>query len=94
MATISSGSFFPLSMTVKDPDCGTSVDPDKSAHHADHDCKAYYFCSASCRTISRLNGAGHAPKRAQRPGAGYAPVPVRIECRIGLSKCWIGREAK
>ncbi|CAA2140856.1 heavy metal translocating P-type ATPase [Hyphomicrobium sp. ghe19] len=35
---------------VKDPVCGMTVDPTTAKHHADHDGKTYYFCSAGCRT--------------------------------------------
>ncbi len=33
---------------VTDPVCGMSVDPAKTAHHADHDGQSYHFCSAGC----------------------------------------------
>ena len=36
--------------TVKDPVCGMTVDPTKTAHHADHDGHSYHFCSAGCRS--------------------------------------------
>ena len=36
--------------SVKDPVCGMTVDPAKTAHHAEHDGRAYHFCSAGCRT--------------------------------------------
>jgi Cu+-exporting ATPase len=36
--------------TATDPVCGMRVDPDKTAHRADHGGQAYYFCSAGCRT--------------------------------------------
>jgi Cu+-exporting ATPase len=32
-----------------DPVCGMTVDPAKTTHHAEHQGKAYYFCSAGCR---------------------------------------------
>lgn len=35
--------------TAKDPVCGMTVDPAKTAHHAEHDGHAYHFCSAGCR---------------------------------------------
>lgn len=38
------------SVLVKDPVCGMSVDPDKTAHKAEHDGLPFYFCSAGCRT--------------------------------------------
>jgi P-type Cu+ transporter len=36
--------------TVTDPVCGMTVDPAKTAHHAEHAGHAYHFCSAGCRT--------------------------------------------
>ncbi len=36
--------------SVKDPVCGMTVDPARSAHHATHDGHEYHFCSAGCRT--------------------------------------------
>jgi Cu+-exporting ATPase len=35
---------------VKDPVCGMMVEPEKTAHHAEHGGRAYHFCSASCRS--------------------------------------------
>jgi Cu+-exporting ATPase len=35
---------------VVDPVCGMTVDPAKTAHHAEHDGQAFHFCSAGCRT--------------------------------------------
>ena len=34
--------------TVVDPVCGMTVDPAKTAHHAQHDGAEYHFCSAGC----------------------------------------------
>jgi Cu+-exporting ATPase len=34
----------------KDPVCGMSVDPHTAKHKAEHAGRAYYFCSAGCRT--------------------------------------------
>ena len=36
--------------TVKDPVCGMNVDAAKTAHHAEHAGRAYYFCSVGCQT--------------------------------------------
>ncbi|NKC31139.1 heavy metal translocating P-type ATPase [Roseomonas sp. BU-1] len=36
--------------SVRDPVCGMTVDPAKTAHHAEHAGHAYHFCSAGCRT--------------------------------------------
>ena len=35
---------------VTDPVCGMSVDPRKTAHHAEHAGMPYHFCSSGCRT--------------------------------------------
>jgi len=35
---------------AKDPVCGMTVDPAKTAHHAGHDGEEFHFCSAGCRT--------------------------------------------
>ena len=37
-------------VTVIDPVCGMTVDPEKTTHHAEHAGHAYHFCSARCRT--------------------------------------------
>jgi Cu+-exporting ATPase len=39
----------PESREAKDPVCGMSVDPARTAHHAEHAGHAYHFCSARCR---------------------------------------------
>ena len=40
----------PSPQTVLDPVCGMSVDPAKTAHHAEHNGQAFHFCGAGCRT--------------------------------------------
>ena len=40
---------------VTDPVCGTTVDPAKTAHHAEHAGHTYHFCSAGCRSKSVTN---------------------------------------
>jgi Cu+-exporting ATPase len=35
--------------TMTDPVCGMTVDPEKTAHHAEHAGNYYHFCSAGCR---------------------------------------------
>ena len=35
---------------VTDPVCGMTVDPHTAKHHTEHGGRAYYFCSAGCRT--------------------------------------------
>ncbi len=34
---------------VKDPVCGMMVDPERTAHHAEHGGRTFHFCSARCR---------------------------------------------
>src|SRR5690242_18572247 len=34
---------------VKDPVCGMLVDPATAQHRAEHEGRAYHFCSAGCR---------------------------------------------
>ncbi len=38
----------PVAGAVKDPVCGMSVDPRTAKHHAEHEGKPYFFCSAGC----------------------------------------------
>ncbi len=33
---------------VKDPVCGMMIDPERTAHHAEHDGHSFHFCSARC----------------------------------------------
>ncbi len=40
---------------AKDPVCGMSVDPKKTAHHLTVDGVGYHFCSAGCRTRFEAN---------------------------------------
>ena len=35
---------------TRDPVCGMTVDPEKTAHHAEHDGRAFHFCSGGCKT--------------------------------------------
>ena len=35
--------------TVRDPVCGMSIDPKKTAHRTTHEGASYYFCSADCQ---------------------------------------------
>ncbi|SFV32356.1 heavy metal translocating P-type ATPase [Hyphomicrobium facile] len=57
---------------VKDPVCGMTVDPNTAKHHADHDGKTYYFCSAGCRTKFIAD-----PIKYLKPEAAKAePVPA------------------
>jgi Cu+-exporting ATPase len=60
--------------TVIDPVCGMTVDPAKTAHHAEHAGHAYHFCSAGCRTKFVANpdaylGDKPKPEPMATPGA-------------------------
>jgi Cu+-exporting ATPase len=60
--------------TVTDPVCGMTVDPAKTAHHAEHAGQTYHFCSTGCRTKFVANSdayLGNKPKPEPKatPGA-------------------------
>jgi Cu+-exporting ATPase len=71
---------------VKDPVCGMTVDPAKTAHHAEHADTAYHFCSAGCRTKFAADPAKYIhPKPALRaepvtPGTIYT-CPMHPQIR-------------
>jgi Cu+-exporting ATPase len=78
---------------VKDPVCGMTVDPHKSAHRAEHDGRPYYFCSAGCRTKFLADPARYlapAPAAQTQPapeGAIYT-CPMHPEVRqVGPGSC-------
>ena len=54
--------------TATDPVCGMTVDPEKTAHHAEHAGQVFHFCCAGCRTRFLAD-----PDRYLKPEA--APVP-------------------
>ncbi|MEO6247317.1 MAG: heavy metal translocating P-type ATPase [Sphingomicrobium sp.] len=61
-------------MNVTDPVCGMTVDPAKTAHHAEHAGQTYHFCSAGCRTKFVANpdaylGDNPKPEATATPGA-------------------------
>ncbi|MEO8723433.1 MAG: heavy metal translocating P-type ATPase [Sphingobium sp.] len=54
--------------------CGMTVDPAKTAHHAEHAGQTYHFCSAGCRTKFRANSDAYLgdkpkPEPTTTPGA-------------------------
>tara|TARA_R110002124_G_scaffold116061_3_gene272283 strand:+ start:2549 stop:4888 length:2340 start_codon:yes stop_codon:yes gene_type:complete len=72
---------------VKDPVCGMTVDPDKTAHHAEHADKTWYFCSAGCQAKFIASPQDYlAPSKASTqaeqapPGAIYT-CPMHPEVR-------------
>ena len=62
---------------VKDPVCGMTVDPAKTAHHAEFAGATYHFCSAGCREKFIAEPARYA-KLAPKPQAGAAVVEGTI----------------
>jgi P-type Cu+ transporter len=78
---------------VKDPVCGMTVDPARTAHHATHDGRAVHFCCAGCRTKFEvdpdryLNQPAPMPPAAGAAGAVYT-CPMHPEVRqIGPGAC-------
>ena len=57
--------------SARDPVCGMTVDPVKTAHHASHDGQEYHFCSARCRTEFVADPA-HFLSNGLRPAAPVA----------------------
>ncbi|HWF75808.1 MAG TPA: heavy metal translocating P-type ATPase [Caulobacteraceae bacterium] len=49
MSEIHAAADEPAKDAAKDPVCGMSVDPAKTAHHAEHAGATYHFCGAGCR---------------------------------------------
>jgi cation transport ATPase/YHS domain-containing protein len=78
---------------VVDPVCGMTVDPAKTAHHADHAGRAYHFCSAGCRTkfVADPESYLHPPtaKPAERlPEGTIYTCPMHPEIRqVGPGSC-------
>ncbi|MDP1909861.1 MAG: YHS domain-containing protein, partial [Hyphomicrobium sp.] len=72
---------------VLDPVCGMSVDPHATPHRARHDGRAYYFCSAGCRTKfeaepSRyLEPSGAHPAHERGPDGTIYTCPMHPEVR-------------
>ncbi|MBI0476942.1 heavy metal translocating P-type ATPase [Sphingomonas sp. MA1305] len=71
--------------TVTDPVCGMTVDPAKTAHHAEHAGHAYHFCSAGCRTKFIANPDAYLsdkprPEPMATPGAMWT-CPMHPEIR-------------
>jgi P-type Cu+ transporter len=75
-----------------DPVCGMTVDPEKTAHHAEHAGQDFHFCSAGCRTKFvadplRYLEKDRAPPPAAPAGAIYT-CPMHPEVRqVGPGSC-------
>ncbi|WP_210497414.1 heavy metal translocating P-type ATPase [Microvirga antarctica] len=51
---------------VKDPVCGMMVDPQTTAHRAQHEGKPYYFCSSGCQSKFMAEPASYANPATER----------------------------
>ena len=76
---------------VKDPVCGMTVDPQTTAHHAEHAGHDYYFCSARCREKFMADPAACLGEREPAPPAPAGTIytcPMHPEVRqIGPGDC-------
>ena len=82
----------PETVTAKDPVCGMTVDPGKTAHHALHMGETFHFCCAGCRTKFVADPAKYLdPQPAPPPpalgGAVYTcPMHPEVE-HVGPGAC-------
>ena len=64
-----------------DPVCGMTVDPARTAHHAEHDGMTYHFCCNGCRTKFAADPARYlvpaAPATAKDPVCGMMVDPAK-----------------
>ena len=76
---------------VKDPVCGMTVDPHKTAHRVTHSGQPYYFCSAGCRTKFLADPGrylGAAPAVESVPEGTIYTCPMHPEIRqVGPGSC-------
>ncbi len=76
---------------VKDPVCGMTVDPARTAHHATHDGRPFHFCCVGCRTRFEADPDRYlnppAPTPPAAAGAAYT-CPMHPEVRqVGPGAC-------
>ncbi len=64
--------------TTLDPVCGMTVDPQKTAHHAEHAGRDFHFCSAGCRTKFTADPLRYLEKDSGPPAA--APAGAIYTC--------------
>ena len=78
--------------TAIDPVCGMTVDPAATSHHAEHDGRAWHFCSAGCREKFEarpelfLNGAPRVAAQGPEDVVYTCPMHPEIE-QIGPGTC-------
>ena len=81
-----------VAQRVKDPVCGMTVDPLKTAHKAEHDGEAYFFCSAGCSAKFIADPAKYLkpePRQAEKvPAGAIYTCPMHPQIRqIGPGSC-------
>ncbi|WP_426661187.1 heavy metal translocating P-type ATPase [Rhodanobacter aciditrophus] len=76
---------------AKDPVCGMTVDPQATAHHAEHAGHAYHFCSARCRGKFVADPEAYLGKRQPLPPAPAGTIytcPMHPEVQqVGPGEC-------
>ena len=60
---------------VKDPVCGMTVDSSATAHSSDHQGRAYFFCSAGCKTKFQADPDRYLRDVEPKPSTGGDPSP-------------------
>ena len=74
----------------RDPVCGMSVDPAKSAHHAEHAGRDYHFCSLGCLAKFQADPDTYLKPKAAKPtppGTIYT-CPMHPQIRqVGPGSC-------
>jgi P-type Cu+ transporter len=68
---------------VKDPVCGMTVDPDKTAHHHELGDTTYHFCSAGCRAKFIANPDRYLNPPAQDPAVTHPAMGSLPEAEQG-----------
>jgi len=61
----------------RDPVCGMTVDPLRTAHTAEQDGRVYFFCGAGCATKFRADSEKYLHPKAIDPVCGMAVDPAR-----------------
>lgn len=65
----------PNDAALKDPVCGMAV-TEQSEHHAEHEGRPYYFCSAKCQAKFVAEPARYSAGSGAQAGADVAQQPV------------------
>jgi Cu+-exporting ATPase len=74
-----------------DPVCGMTVDPDATAHRAEHDGNPYYFCSATCCSKFVADPMRYSDLAVSRRAVGAAPEGAIYTCPMHPQIRQVGR---